>query len=89
MEKTIFNADERFELWLEKFWEIQDNNAIDDYLTQKKVWDFLMELKKKGHLSTDMVGNLIHFREVALDIFYLLDKDFDHKLRKFSINSDM
>ena len=49
----------------------------------------LLDAKAKKLITVENLGKLLHFREVTLDAFHLLDKDNDNKLRKFTLDADL
>ena len=49
----------------------------------------LLDAKAKEFITVENLGKLLHFREVTLDTFHLLDKDNDNKLRKFTLDTDL
>ena len=85
-----FSDDDRFYIWLEDYCEVSpDSKRIRIETTNSEVWDILCEAKRRGFFSTESLGDLIHFRQVVIDCFYLLDDDDDKKLRKCSVDSDL
>ena len=85
-----WSDDERFDIWLEEYCEVSpDSKRIRIETTNSEVWDILCEAKRRGFFTTESLGDLIHFRQVVIDCFYLLDDDDDKKLRKCSVDSDL
>ena len=42
----------------------------------------LHDAKERGFIEIETAEDLIHFRDVMIDCYYLLDDDADNKLRK-------
>ena len=48
----------------------------------------LLDAKAKEFITVENLGKLLHFREVTLDAFHLLDQDDDLKLRKVNFDHE-
>ena len=70
---------EQFYTWNYKL-QMKDIKAFD-HLTHKQIYDDHLDYcRKEGFISSDGLFELLHFREVAYDLFLLLDHDNDNKL---------
>lgn len=65
---------------------IQDNEVFDKF-THKQIYEELLEAEKLGFIDESSLLELLHFREVTFDIYMLLDKDNDKKLRSLELDS--
>lgn len=88
-ENPDMDDDTKFGIWLKNFCEkMPEDQMINNHWTHSDIWSLLLKAQGKNYLSAQNLGDFLHFREVAYDIFLLFDQDHDNILRKYIVHED-